>query len=149
MKEKETPDIVLQKKLDELYSATPEKVNVNGHTYTIGWVHNGTQRKVTHIMQNEEDPQKAHCKTVAAILLNGKFKIFFFYWFMWRWLYYVKDLDNVDVLRVLDVAKKKVQHEAFYLATMYLTEMTDLMMTMTKEEVKRFQAARRGEPHTP
>jgi hypothetical protein len=143
-KDIQAPDAALQEKLDEILNATPEKVTVNGHTYTIGWLHHGTERKMTHIAATEKDPHKANCKIAAAILLNGKFKILFMYWFLWRWLFYVKELDNVDVLRILDTAKKKVQHEAFFLATMYSTEMTDLMMTMTKEEVSRIQAARRG-----
>lgn len=145
----QTPDAALQQKLDELFNATPEEVTVNGHKYTIGWLHHGTERKITHISATEKNPQKANCKIVAAILLNGKFKILFMYWFLWRWLYYVKELDNVDALRILEVAKKKVQHEAFFLVTIYSTEMTDLMMTMTKEEVSRIQAARRGAQPTP
>lgn len=138
------PDALLQEKLDELFNATPENVEVNGKTYKVGWIHNGTERKFTHVMATEKDPHKANCKIATLILLNNKWKIMFMYWFLWRWYYYVKDLDTVDVLKIMDVAKKKVQHEAFYLVTIYSTEMTDLMMTMTKKEVSRIQAAQRG-----
>lgn len=143
------PDDALRKKLDELYNATPEEVSVNGHNYSIGWIKNGTQRKFTNVFTKEKNPQKANCKASALILLNNKFKIFFCYWFLWRWFYYVKELDCVDTLRILDVAKKKVQHEAFLLATIFSTEMTDLMMTMTSKEVSRIQAVQHGEQHTP
>ena len=54
------------------------------------------------------------------------------------------DLDENDILKVLDVSKKKVQQEQFYINTMLSTGMMDLMMTMTKKEAERIQAEQRG-----
>ena len=147
-KDIQQPDALLQMKLNELFNATPEEFIFRGKKHKMGWIHNGTERKFTNIVATEKNPQKTNCKIAAVLLLNGCFKIFFFYWILWRWYYYFVELDTVDVLRVMDTAKKKVQHEAFYLVTMYSTEMTDVMMTMTKKEVSRIQAAQRGEQPT-
>ena len=69
----------------------------------------------------------------------------FLYWIYWRWLYYIKDVDVAEVLRVLDVSKKKIPSNAFSLATILATGMTDVMMTMTRSEAKAIQAEQAGE----
>ena len=143
------PNEVLQQKLDEILNATPEEFVMNGKKHTLGWIHNGTERKFTHVIQTEKNPHKTNCKIAAILLLNGWFKIFCFYWILWRWYYYFVDLDTVEVLRLMEVAKKKMQHEAFFLVTMYSTEMADVMMTMTKKEASHIQAAQGGAQPTP
>ena len=80
-----------------------------------------------------------------VILLNNIWKIRAFYWLYWRWLYYIKDVDVVEVLKVLDVSKKKIPSNAFSLTTILATGMTDVMMTMTRSEVKAIQAEQAGE----
>lgn len=142
------PDGLLQERLNALYEAKPEEVKIGKKKYKIGWITNGTQRKFTDIMATEKDPHKTNCKLAAVILLNGIWKIRFMYWFLWRWFYYIKDMDNVDILRIIDVAKKKVQLEAYFLITTFSTEMTDVMMTMTKAEVSRIRAVHNGEQVT-
>lgn len=52
-------------------------------------------------------------KVCACILLNRKnglltwFLLRVWYWLYWRWLYYVKDIDQVEIMGVLDASKKK------------------------------------------
>ena len=60
----------------------------------------------------------------------------------------MKDLDSVEILKVLDVAKKKVPQKPFLIVTILATGMTDLMMMMTKKEALHFQAEQHGEPHS-
>lgn len=146
MENVEQPSEELRKKLDEVINATPEEIEFRGKTIKIGWLHNHTIRKFSHIMVSESDPVKRNTKLCTIILLNNIFKIFFFYWILWRWNYYVRDLDSVDILKVLDVAKKKVPQEPFYLATALAIGMTDLMMMMTKKEALHSQAGHHGEP---
>lgn len=138
------PDFDLQAKLDELYEATPEEVTFRGKKVKIGWLKNYTMRRFSHVMAKEENIEKRHAKLVAIVLLNNMWLIKPFYWILWRWYYYVIDLNVVEVLKVLDVAKKKVQQEPFYLAIILSTGMTDLMMTMTSKEARRIQAERLG-----
>lgn len=144
----EQPDFDLQKKLDELYEATPEEVTFRGRKRKIGWIKNYAMRKFSHVMASEENIEKRHAKLVAIILLNDMWLLKMFYWMLWRWYYYVVEINVVDVLKILDVAKKKVQHEAFYLAIILSTGMTDLMMTMTSQEAQRIQAAQHGAQRT-
>lgn len=143
------PDDLIQQKLNELYEAKPEMVNFMGRKVSVGWMHHGTMRKFSDIMMTENDPHKTDCKLAAVVLLNGLWKIRFFYWAVWRWLHYISDADDIEILRLVVAAKKKVQQDAFFLITMFSTEMTDMMMTMTKEEVKRIRAAHLGGRPTP
>ena len=142
------PQVDLQELLDSVISAEPTEFVFMGRKRKIGWLHKGTMRKCSHIAQIEKDEWKRNVKVCVAILLNGVWKIKFFYWLLWRWLYYVKDVDVVEVLNVLDKAKKKIPSNAFSLATILVTGMTDLMMTMTRKEVKAIQAERAGEQHS-
>ena len=88
---------------------------------------------------------KKRIKQCAVVQLNNVWKIRFFYWILWRYYYYIIDLDVWEVLGVLNVAKKKIQSTAFQLTTILATAMTDAMMTMTKAEVERIQAEQAGE----
>jgi hypothetical protein len=142
------PDFDLQAKLDELYEATPEEITFRGRKVKIGWLRNYTMRRFSHVMAKEDNIEKRHAKLVAIVLLNNMWLIVPFYWMLWRWYYYIVDLNVVEVLKVLDAAKKKIQQEPFYLAIILSTGMTDLMMTMTSQEAKHIQAAQRGGQRT-
>lgn len=138
------PSNEFQLHLDSIMNATPEEVEFRGKKIKIGWLKKGTARKFTHVMSEEKDPQKRNTKVCAIVLLNNVWKIRFFYPLYWFWLYYIVDLDENDILKVLNASKKKVQQEQFYLNTILSTGMGDLMMTMTKEEAERTQAGQHG-----
>lgn len=148
MEKIEQPNDEYKRKLNEILSAKPEEITFRGRKKKIGWLHNGTVRKFSSVMMNEENPQKRNAKICATIILNNVWKIRFFYWFLWRYYYYIVDIDDVDILAVLDVSKKKIQQEPFYINTILSTGMVDLMMTMTKKEAKHIQAEHRGEQDT-
>ena len=52
---------------------------------------------------------------------------------------------SVEILRVVDVCKKKIPSAASSLLTILATGMTDVMMTMTKSEARAIQAGQAGE----
>lgn len=140
----EQPKFEMQKALDEILEATPTEVEFDGRTLSIGWLRHYAQRKVTHLMltakkDENEDKVDADWKRnvqIASILILGrKWKIVFFHWLYWRWLYYMKDIDHVDVLRVLDVCKKKVQLAPSLMCTMLAVGLMDTMMTMASHEL--------------
>ena len=141
----EQPQVDLQKLLDDVLSEEPTELVFIGKKRKIGWLHKGTMRKCSHIAIKEKDEWKRNVKICVAILLNNVWKIRFKYWFVWRWLYYVKDVDVAEVLNVLDKSKKKIPSNAFSLATILATGMTDGMMTMTRSEAKAIQAEQAGE----
>lgn len=143
----EQPTFDAQKRLDEILEAKDEIVQIKKRKYRITWLCHETIRKFSHIMVTEEDGYKRNVKLAAVVLLNGPFKMMW-YWLYWRWLYYIRDINEVDVACILQAAKKKLPQEPYLIATILATGMTDLMMTMRKAEVQSIQAAHRGEQHT-
>lgn len=145
IKKIEQPNVELQEVLDDILNETPTEYTFRGKKRMLGWLHKGTTRKFTHIELKEKNEWKKRIKQCAVVQLNNVWKIRFFYWLLWRYYYYIIDLDVWEVLGVLNVAKKKIQSAAFQLTTILATAMTDAMMTMTKAEVEHIQAEQAGE----
>ena len=141
----EQPNVELQEVLDDILNETPTEYTFRGKKRMLGWLHKGTTRKFTHIELKEKNEWKKRIKQCAVVQLNNVWKIRFFYWLLWRYYYYIIDLDVWEVLGVLNVAKKKIQSTAFQLTTILATAMTDAMMTMTKAEAEHIQAEQAGE----
>ena len=141
----EQPSVDLQELLDSVLHDEPTEFVFRGKKHKIGWLRKGTMSRCSHIRSKEKNEWKRNVKICVCILLNNIWKIRFLYWIYWRWLYYIKDVDVAEVLRVLDVSKKKIPSNAFSLATILATGMTDVMMTMTRSEAKAIQAEQAGE----
>lgn len=141
----EQPNVELQEVLDDILNETPTEYTFRGKKRMLGWLHKGTTRKFTHIELKENNEWKKRIKQCAVVQLNNVWKIRFFYWLLWRYYYYIIDLDVWEVLGVLNVAKKKIQSAVFQLTTILATAMTDAMMTMTKAEAGHIQAEQAGE----
>lgn len=141
----EQPNVELQEVLDDILNETPTEYTFRGKKRMLGWLHKGTTRKFTHIELKEKNEWKKRIKQCAVVQLNNVWKIRFFYWLLWRYYYYIIDLDVWEVLGVLNIAKKKIQSAAFQLTTILATAMTDAMMTMTKAEAEHIQAEQAGE----
>ena len=146
-KEIKQPTVEGEKLLNEVIENNPDELEAFGRKWKIGYLRNGTKRKVTNILMREKQEDKVSSKCTAALLLNGYFKIFFFYWILWRWLYYIKQVGDEELLPIMEYCKKKVDVESYCLVTIYLTEMRDTIMTMTREEVRHFLQERRGVQH--
>lgn len=135
------PETDVQQLLDNLLEREPETVYVCGKKHKIGWLHNGTYRKFSHIMVTEKDEWKRNVKLCACILLNHKHGLLtwllmkVWYFIYWRWLYYVRDIDQVEIMGVLNASKKKIQLEPLAMNTILATAMMDTMMTMAQHEV--------------
>lgn len=140
----EQPQVDLQELLNNVMSDEPTEFVFMGKKRKLGWLRKGTMRKCSSINLKEKNEWKRDIKICVCLLLNNVWKIRFFYAIYWRWLYYIKDVDIVEVLRVLDCSKKKIPSTAFSLATILSTGMTDVMMTMIKSEVKAIQAEQAG-----
>lgn len=141
----EQPNVELQEVLDDILNETPTEYTFRGKKRMLGWLHKGTTRKFTHIELKEKNEWKKRIKQCAVVQLNNVWKIRFFYWLLWRYYYYIIDLDVWEVLGVLNIAKKKIQSAAFQLTTILATAMTDAIMTMTKAEAEHIQAEQAGE----
>lgn len=144
------PEVEYQLLLDKLLDNSPDIIKFRGKNKKIYWLHNHTRRKFTHIMHSEKNAEKRNAKLCACILTNSTFAWFFplVYAIRWRWYKYVIDLDDLEVLRVIDIAKKKIQYYQSQLITTLSTGMMDTMMAMTTSEAKATQAAQAGEQPT-
>lgn len=101
----EQPAFDVQKRLDDILEAKDEIIQVKKRKYRITWLCHETIRKFSHIMVTEEDGYKRNVKLAATVLLNGPFKMRW-HWLYWRWLYYIRDISEVDVACILQAAKK-------------------------------------------
>lgn len=121
--------------------------------YRIHWLKNGQLEKLTRLLLHkkkvEEDmttgsevmdaileDSKLACKAAAIILLNGYWKLKFRYWYLWRWFYYVRQYENMQLAPLLEVGKKKVPLLQFYHTTTLLTGVQDSLMRMRAKEVE-------------
>lgn len=131
---------------DKLVESTPNVISFRGKKKKIHWLHKHTQRKFSHIVVSEDDIGKRNVKLCACVLTNNWFAWFFpiVYAIRWRWYYYVIDLDDMEVLKVIDAAKKKIQYYQSELITMLSTGMMDTVMAMTKKEAQAIQAGQAG-----
>ena len=147
------PDVSTQELLSDLMEEKPEEIVVRGKKYHIGWLKKGVTRKFSRIILKEKNPWKQNVKVCACILLNrrGGLRTFLllklWYWIYWRWLYYVRDIDQVDVLRILDASKKKIQSKPLAMATILATGMAETMM-MTIAAHESGQAGHNGDSAT-
>ena len=125
--------------LDSIVENSKDTVEIRGRKWHVEWMRNGTKRKVTHIMLTEKEDDKVNSKCAAAIVLNGYWKILFFYWFLWRWFFYVMQYSDEELLPLIETGKKKVRVEGYCACTILLTEMKDTVKSMTREEVNRIR----------
>ena len=161
----EQPDVDIQKLYLSLISNEAEEVEIlrTKKKYKIRWLKNGQLERLTKLLignrrksdthvgdiADKRDAQqqgdvydailedcKLACKAAAIIILDGYWKLKFWYWLLWRWFYYVKQYDNIQLFKILEMGKKKVPLQQFYSITMSLTEAKDTLMRMRTEEVE-------------
>jgi len=153
----EQPAIDAQQIYLSLISNDAEEVQIlrTNKKYKVRWLKNGQLEKLTRLLIGADgktvsrekssgsavldeilEDSKLACKAAAIILLDGYWKIKFRYWFLWRWFYYVKQYDNIQLSPILEVGKKKVPQMQFFKTIMSLTEARDSLMRMRAKEVE-------------
>lgn len=117
--------------------------------YKIRWIKNGQLEKLSRLLLKAGKKGKSTgidaldeilqdvklaCKAAAIYTLNGYWSIKFLYWFRWRWFYYIRQYDNIQLYKILETGKKKVpQMQFFYTITSLTGARTSLMMMREKE----------------
>lgn len=149
------PTIDVQQLYLSLISNDAEEVEIlrTKKKYKIRWLKNGQLEKLTRLLLHKKsidenmttgsevmdailEDTKLACKSAAIIILDGYWKLKFRYWFLWRWFYYVRQYDNIQLYNILEVGKKKVPLQQFYGTITSLTGVKDTLMRMRKEEVE-------------
>jgi len=150
------PSIDIQQLYLSLVSNDPDEVEIlrTNKKYKIRWLKNGQLERLTKLLIGNRpsanatgtvagdvydailEDCKLACKAAAIIILDGYWKLKFRYWLLWRWFYYVKQYDNIQLIKILEVGKKKVPLKQFYGTITSLTEAKDTLMRMRTEEVE-------------
>ena len=123
-----------------LRKSKTDKPNQDGATNTGG---------ETDILHSFIEDQKLACKVSAIFLLDGYWKMRFWYWFLWRWFYYVRQYNAFELEELIAEGKKKVPAEQFLKITMYLTGAKDTLMMMRMEEAEHILRELSGGVSTP
>lgn len=153
----EQPTNEQQRAYKSMIDDTPTEVGIlrTKKKYLIHWLKNGTIAKLSRLLIHKGDTDngdetadsnvmeviiadsKLASKAAAAIILNGFWKIKFKYWFLWRWFYYIRQYDGIQLQPILAEGKKKVPLIQFYGTTTLLTGVKDTLMQMRTQEVER------------
>jgi len=121
--------------------------------YKVRWLKNGQIDKLSRLLirkgdtDNEDgakdnaldailEDSKLACKAAAIIVLDGFWKLKFRYWYLWRWFYYVRQYDNIQLQELIEEGKKKIPLTPFLLTTMSLTGARATLMNMRTEEAE-------------
>jgi len=154
--------------MQRIYSALIDnkasEVSVLGtkRTYKIRWLKNGQLRKLSRLLLDEGkgsgettgseildsflSDNKLACKAAAIYILDGYWKIKFWYPLVWRWFYYIKQYDNIQLQPILDEGKKKIPQIQFLYTITSLTGAKDTLMQMRREEVESILREHATEP---
>lgn len=84
-----------------------------------------------------QDDAKLSCKAAAIYILDGYWKLKFRYWYLWRWFYYIRQYDDIQLQELLEEGKKKVPLLQFLTTTILLTGAKATLMNMRTEEAER------------
>ena len=122
--------------------------------YKIRWLKKGQIEKLSRLLIRKGDTDdkdgtkdspldaimedsKLSCKAAAIYILDGYWKLKFRYWFLWRWFYYIRQYDDIQLQEILMEGQKKTPVEPFLIATMLLTGAKATLMNMRTEEADR------------
>lgn len=153
----EQPTEAQQREYKSMVDNTPTEVGIlrTKKKYRIKWIKNGAIEKLSKLLVHAEDTDndadkananvyevicadaKLACKTAALFVLNGYWSIKFKYWFLWRWYYYIRQYDGIQLQPILTVGKKKLPLIQFYGTTTLLTGVKDTLMQMRTAEAER------------
>lgn len=117
-----------------------DDVTVRGKNFKVRWLHPFTNEWITALMLKDGNDSKIICQASALIVLGSFWKCKFWYWLVWRWFYYIKQYNAVELTPLIEVAQKKTAQEvavAYLNATMLLTALKDTTKQMTKAEAER------------
>lgn len=153
----EQPTEAQQREYKSMVEDTPTEVGIlrTGKKYRVKWIKPGAVEKLSRLLIHAKDADKdtdtgdsnvyevicddakLACKAAALFILNGYWSIKFKYWFLWRWFYYVRQYDGVQLQPLLAVGKKKLPLIPFYGTTTLLIGVKDTLMQMRIQEVER------------
>ena len=135
-----------QRQYKSLENNTPTEVAIprTKKKYLIRWLKHCQLEYLTRLLIHNQvsmldvisSDAKLSCKAAAIYTLNGLFKLHFCYWFRWRWFYYIRQYDDIQLQPILAEGKKKVPLMQFFAATTSLIGAKDTLLQMTMMEAE-------------
>lgn len=147
------PSVEAQREYQSLVGNDASVVHIRGKAYKLRWLKKGQIVKLGRVLIDKKGTDNADkeamsdldkvisdgkkvCKAAAIYLLDGYWKLKFLYWLVWRWFYYVRQYDDIELHEILEEGKKKIPLQQFLLTSMSLTGAGGIVMTMRTEEAE-------------
>ena len=115
-------------------------VELRGHRIKVRWMHPSTTDWISMLMLRDGGDNKILAQCAALIRLNGFWKCHLLYWWVWRWYYYIRQYNALELTPLFETAQKKTAREdapAYLNATILLTALSTTKKQMTKTEAGR------------
>ena len=115
-------------------------VTIRKRKFKVRWMHPSIGDWVSVLMNKDGNDSKILAQSAALIVLNGFWRCHMFYWILWRWFYYIKQYNAMELTPLFEVAQKKTAQQeapAYLNATILLTALSTTRKQMTKMEAER------------
>lgn len=129
------PSLEDERELLSVIDNADSEVLIRNKSFRFKALSGFAQHKISQIITSEGQSSKDSCKCVAAAWLNGFFSLNLFYWFVWRWFYYIRQYNEIELQDAIALIKKKIPYQEYLINTILLIGMRNTMMTMNKSEV--------------
>jgi len=129
------PSFEDQRELHSIEDNESDSVIIRNHKYSIRWIRGFTRHKISQVYLKTGNDYEQSCMAAALMILNGYWKIKFFYWIVWRWFYYILQYGEEELTDLLALGKKKVPLDDYFANTILLAGLTDTNKMMTKKEI--------------
>lgn len=133
------PTLDDERALESVVDNDKEYITIRGRRFGFRDLNGWGLHKISRIMIKEgEDELSIGCKCLAAAKLNGYFKIKFFWQFLWRFYFYIRQYRDIEIAEAVALIKKKaIAALAVYsLNTTLLIETRETVMKMNRAEAK-------------
>lgn len=80
---------------------------------------------------------KLACKAAAIYTLPGLIRLKVLYWFRWRWFYYVRQYDNIQLQPILSAGHESTPYADFLKTWSILSSQRTTLMNMRGEEAEK------------
>lgn len=145
----EQPTLEQQKKLDDVLENSVDYISLRGKKIGLKWLKRGTIRALTHTVLSCKNEDEVTARCASLMILNSWVKIKLFHWLHWRRLW--NKYTDEELMGITAIGKKKAESQklAYLNAIIFLTEMRDTMMTMTRAEAEHILQELRQEQVSP
>lgn len=80
---------------------------------------------------------KLACKAAAIYVTRGYFRLKLKYWFLWRWFYYIRQYDNVQLQPILSAGVGSTPYLDFLKTMSLLANQKTTQLRMTSREAEK------------